>query len=152
MRVSSFFLSSYQQTDLTKVARIPSDVTINNDATYNDSTDLSIPIQINSVYVIDMWLVFSSSAVADFKMTFKAITDATASWNPVDVHSPNALTDDQLFNGGGVGTDQCYHIHGVLTTGAGSTENLIVRYCQANAEATDTVLSSKTALVLTKVA
>jgi hypothetical protein len=57
------------------------DVTVNNTTTFTDATGLSVAVLASATYRWDAWLMYTSTAAPDFKITPSSPTGTTGYWN-----------------------------------------------------------------------
>lgn len=136
------------------------DQSITNDVILNDITGLTVAVEANSVYKIELFLVYDTGGTPDiqFGLTFPA--GATGTWGAspgrraADVDADfTAVSIATAINSGGVaaGTVLSASFRGLLIT-SGTAGNFVVQFCQATTSATATIVKNDSYIYLTKVA
>lgn len=114
------------------------DETVTNTTTKQDDDSLTFSPPVSSKVVVDGFLIFSSSAVADIAFDWTLPTGATMDW------AIEGETDATL-DGAGVGTERTVSFRGsvVMSSTAGA---VTLKWAQGTAEATNTTVHAGSAL------
>ena len=137
------------------VASKAADETVNNDTLQNDD-DLVFAVGVNENWVVDLYLFYTSTAVADFKFKFSVPAGCELEGIVIDQFHAGSNTDN--FNEGdtvacgtaGATTEVYMQIHATVRV-AGTAGNVQFQWAQDTTEATDTKLKEGSALVARKV-
>jgi hypothetical protein len=141
--------------------RKTADETVNNSSVLQDDDHLTTAVAINTTYVVEAHVIYSSDASADIKYAWIIPAGATLSWSVRGPHFSTAnggafgasdLATTTIPNGGlGVGSKVATHLMGLLIVG-GTAGNLKLQWAQQGAAAFNTVVYTDSFLRLTKVA
>ena len=137
------------------------DQTVNNSVTRVSDTHLTAAVEASAVYLVETYLIYNSSTVADINVAWAVPSGATIKWvsdalssaaaNAVSSIDRTALTAGSNRVMGGVAADAVAMPVGVLTvsTTAGS---LTLQWAQNTQEATDTKMLTGSWIRLTRIA
>lgn len=132
----------------TKAVNKTADETVNNSDTFQNDDELLLAIGANEVWAFELYLLSSSSAVADYKGKFVGPSGATVY---AQFASSNHLPADQTLVGVGRVGGVFQKWHGVIINGA-TAGNLQFQWAQDAAEASDTKVLAGSCLVATQLA
>lgn len=136
------------------------DQSITNDVILGDITGLGLAVAANSVYKMELFVVYDTGGTPDiqFGLTFPA--GATGTWGASPARRAadadadfTAVSIATAINAGGVaaGTVLSASYRGLIIT-SGTAGTLQVQFCQATTSATATIVKNDSYLYLTKVA
>jgi len=119
----------------------PTDTVKTNDNTVSNDPHLTVPVEANSVYHIDAFLLWTSATTPDIRFGFSGPSGSTMFWGN-DLDSPNGscangISTTRTGSGGGVNVYRMSNLRGVLHTSA-SAGSFSVRWAQntSNIQAT----------------
>jgi hypothetical protein len=144
------------------VAVKTTDNTVNNNATLANDAQLTLPVEANTTYTLEMYVDYSSATAADAKIGL--VVPASATWSVApngmlttvaatsgSVETAPSVTAGNLqFGGNGAGVHLTANPVGWLKT-AGTAGNVVVQFAQATANASNTLLYTGTWIRLTRV-
>jgi hypothetical protein len=133
--------------------------TVNNSVALVNDTHLVWALATNSVYVLNCWLFYDSSAVADIKLQFTVPAAASMLWAATGLDSALALrmtagmtaASVQTFGGAGAAAIRPIMINGQVTT-VGTAGNLTLQWAQNALEVSNTNMQPASNGLLQKVA
>jgi hypothetical protein len=142
-------------------ARKASDQSLTSNTTMTDDNAISVTVPIQSVYIIDLFLVYQSPTAADIKFTLVGPSGSTINWAP---YSPDTSQTDfdhttidignyvagDAVSAAGFGSNVAVRIRGILiTTTTSGTFKL--QWAQQTSNGTATIMRTDTWLYLRKV-
>ncbi len=127
--------------------------------TFQNDTHLVLPVEVNSVYLVDLYLIWQSPTAAQYKCKtlLPAAADLYGNFGECGSGGEAVRENINFFAGAGQimmtsnGTQQYSHIRGVLRTG-GTAGNLQIQFAQVNTNITNIYHRRGSTLVLRKVA
>lgn len=132
-----------------------SDETVNNSAVMQDDNELFIAVQPTaSRYLIKVFFVFDSSAVADIRdtITVPGLLTGTPFEDPGITSTTTGTYGTAIFQDGTAsGTLKGMVLYGTLSTD-GTAGNILFRFAQSTAEATNTIVKAGAVMEVTRVA
>ena len=139
--------------DITIVTKSSDEILVGPNTTDQNDDELFFPMEINSIYEIEVLMLFTSSTIADFKGSASIPSGARG----VE-HTDNGLGYNQLATAGylGVGTgaglfNVTYLRHVIIQTG-GTAGNYQVKWSQNVGEASNTTVLANSQLIVRKIA
>ena len=137
------------------------DQTVNNSVTRVSDTHLTAAVEASAVYLVETYLIYNSSTVADINIAWAVPSGATIKWvsdglssaaaNAVSSLDRTALTAGSNRVMGGVAADAVAMPVGVLTVSA-TAGSLTLQWAQNTQEATDTKMLTGSWIRLTRIA
>lgn len=123
--------------------------TSSNGATWISSSSLVIPLEANSKYAVECFILYSSATAADFEFNFSLPSGALMNSSLWGSGSGGGAADSPIFHdffttsanagGAGAGTVMSMIPHGVIFT-SGTSGNLTFQFRQLSANASNTTL------------
>lgn len=141
------------------------DKTVNNSSTYSNDVELSIPVDSNSTYLLESFVIYSATTTADFKVNFSGPTGFACQMTPDSLPIGTSGSTDVIDRGvataasGGVGMGgrgtgvnnrSVARVGGYLTTST-TAGTVAMQVAQLVAEATEAKLWTGSWMKLTKV-
>lgn len=146
--------------DITRTVYQQADQTVNNSTTFVSSSYLTLPLEANSGYKYELFLIFEANSAADFKHNVLLPAGAGVRhgvWTPVIAVSSTNTTialdalDATAFNSGALtGTKMTAHPKGIIATG-GNAGDVTIQFAQASAHASNAILALGSWMTLTRV-
>lgn len=138
--------------------------TVTSNTTLQDDDELTLPVEANTNYIFDGYLIYSglvSTTLGGFKFTFTGPTGATATWSAfgpnIAVTPPNdydatanALGVTRSMGANGASAPMAAQPRGYLSV-AGTAGSLLLRWAQHGSSATGTSVRPGSWLQLRKV-
>lgn len=137
--------------------------TLNNVAVPQDDDHLTLPVEVNAIYLVESLLIYEATVAADFKMTWQAPAGSTLQITPWSLTSTSTgvagsihaqvrtLSDVHAIGGAGAGAKVVARPAGVLTTGT-TAGNFKLQWAQSTAEVSDAIMYADSWLRLTRIA
>lgn len=130
---------------------------VNNNTTMGNDSQLTLAVAANTTYHVRGRLIYTSSATPDFRFGWTYPTGLTMAYGVLGIATgtsapliyQNNETDLPALEGAGVGVSRDAWIDGLVFNGS-TAGNLIVRWAQLVANATDTVMKANSYFILTK--
>lgn len=136
------------------VATKTADETVNNSATLQDDDHLSVSVQADAVYLVELEGVYNSGATPGFKTQLAAPAGSTAG-SAIGAGGTGSgfggVTLTTALNWGGAGAERWFRFTGKLTT-AGTAGSLKLQWAQTAANASNTILDAGSSLRITRTA
>lgn len=150
--------AGFAAVDRVTYARRTADSTpINNSTTMVADSQLTLAVAASGTYHLRGRLIYTSSATPDFRFGWTYPTGLTMSYSVFGIATGTAAplsylnveTDLPALEGAGVGVSRDVWLEGLVfnSTTAG---NLVIKWAQATANATDTVMKANSYFILTK--
>lgn len=128
--------------------------TVNNSATLQDDNDLVWAVAASVVYRLNVYLAYNSNSTADLRVGWSVPSGTTMVWHAMGLDSALGFSASGNWNQGSVlgfggdSTDRFVHLAGLVTTST-TTGNLVLRWAQLTANASNTNLLTGSYGVLT---
>ena len=140
--------------DAPTIVRKTADETVNNSTTLQNDDHLLLAVGVNEVWVLSLYLIIATTAVADFKLAFTVPAGGAAYYYEASgaplvsyIAAPNAhIFSTAADTTSGKAIVYCLYI------GGGTAGNLQLQWCQANLEATNTRVLTNSCIIAHKVA
>ena len=140
-----------EYTNPTTVVRKASDETVNNSDTLQNDDELIMAVAANQAYTFEIFLLFDSGATPSFKFGWSVPTGTTMLWKTTNiVSSKTNQTNDGGFIGEGVGTSVIGVIQGTIIVSS-TAGNVVFRWAQITATASDTKVLENSSILYTKI-
>lgn len=151
--------------DPTSMVVATADQTVNNSATLVADTELTLAVEADNTYLLDMFLIYNSSTTADMRIkltgaggaTFSTVHWATRGAGTTAASGVNSAMNSQLRELadqailGGIGANAVATPTGRIVIGAGSDGTLGMSFAQGTAEVSDTTRKAGSWMRLTRI-
>mgnify|MGYP001617909989 CR=1 FL=1 len=143
------------------IVRKTADETVNNSSTLQNDDELLFAIAANEIWLVQGFLSFNSSTVADIRSAITVPAGATLIVNSMALAVGTAASNGELLNtssttsggavlAGGTGADSVQRLWAIVVNGA-NAGNCQVQWAQSTAEASNTIVRANSFLQAFKV-